>query len=120
LIALGLVALSFWLLVHFVGQVIEAARMDRQIAEQQVANTRFEAENTALKERVIYAESPAYAEQIAREQLGYAREGDTVILPTLPEQAAISPAAAAAPLPPPRPQPNWQGWLHTFLSVSSQ
>src|SRR5689334_25169475 len=107
LIALGLVALSFWLLAHFVSQVIEGARMDHQIAEQQAANARIEADNAALKERVIYAESPAYAEQIAREQLGYAREGDTVILPTLPEQAALPPAAAPAPLPPPRPEPNW-------------
>ena len=116
LVALGLVALSLWLLAQFVTQVIEAARMDHQIAEQQAANARFEAENAALKERVIYAESPAYAEQIAREQLGYAREGDTVLLPTLPEQPAAAPAPAPAPLPAPRPEPNWRGWLHAFLS----
>ena len=103
---------------HFVGQVIEAARMDHHIAEQQATNVRFEAENAALEERVIYAESPAYAEQIAREQLGYAREGDMVILPTLPEQAAIPSAAAPAPLPPPRLEPNWRGWLHAFFSPS--
>jgi len=109
------VTLSLWLLAHFVGQVVEAARMDRQIAEQQAANAQIEAENAALKAQVIHAESPAYAEQIAREQLGYARDGDTVILPTLPEQVAIPPAAPN-PLPPPPHEPNWRGWLRAFFS----
>ena len=86
LIALVLVVISLWLLVNFIGQVVVAARMDRQIADKQAEMTQIEAANAALKDHVAYAESPAYAEQIAREQLGYAREGDTVILPTLPDR----------------------------------
>jgi cell division protein FtsB len=115
LVVLVLVALSLWLLVNFVGQVVAAARMDRQIADRQAENARIEAENQALKDRVSFAESPAYAEQIAREQLGYAREGDTVILPTLPERKAAPVTTAPAPLPAPPAQPNWRGWLRAFF-----
>jgi cell division protein FtsB len=114
LIALVLVVISLWLLVNFIGQVVVAARMDRQIADKQAEITEIEAANAALKDHVAYAESPAYAEQIAREQLGYAREGDTVILPTLPDRLT-APAAAPAPLPPPAHEPNWRGWLHAFF-----
>ncbi len=114
LIALVLVVISLWLLVNFIGQVIVAARMDRQIADKQAEMTQIEAGNAALKDHVTYAESPAYAEQIAREQLGYAREGDTVILPTLPDRLT-APAAAPPPLPAPAHEPNWRGWLHAFF-----
>jgi cell division protein FtsB len=115
LIALVLVALSLWLLVNFVGQVIASARMDRQIADKQAELTKLEDELAALKDRAAFAESPAYAEQVAREQLGFAREGDTVILPTLPERKAAPAAAAPAPLPAPAPQPNWRGWLRALF-----
>jgi cell division protein FtsB len=114
LIALVLVVISLWLLVNFIGQVVVAARMDRQIADKQAEMTQIEAGNAALKDHVTYAESPAYAEQIAREQLGYAREGDTVILPTLPDRLT-APAAAPPPLPAPAHEPNWRGWLHAFF-----
>ena len=114
LIALVLVVISLWLLVNFIGQVVVAAQMDRQIADKQAEMTQIEAGNAALKDHVAYAESPAYAEQIAREQLGYAREGDTVILPTLPDRLT-APAAAPPPLPPPAHEPNWRGWLHAFF-----
>jgi cell division protein FtsB len=114
LVALVLVALSLWLLANFVGQVIVSARMDRQIADKQAELAKAEAELAPLKDRVTFAESPAYAEQIAREQLGFAREGDTVVLPTLPERKPDLAIAAPAPLPAPAPQPNWRGWLRAF------
>ena len=120
LIALVLAALSLWLLVNFVGQVVAGARMDRQIVERQAANAQIEAENKALEQRAAFAESPAFAEQIAREQLGYAREGDTVILPTLPERTQVPAAAAAAPLPAPAHQPNWRGWVRALFPPTTQ
>jgi hypothetical protein len=109
LVALVLVALSLWLLVNFVGQVVISARMDRQIADR----------HAALKDRVAFAESPAFAEQIAREQLGYTREGDTVILPTLPERKPAPASSAPPPVPAPAPQPNWRGWLRAFFPPQS-
>jgi cell division protein FtsB len=120
LIALILVALSLWLLANFVGQVIASARMDRQIADKQAELAKAESELAPLKDRVTFAESPAYAEQIAREQLGFAREGDTVVLPTLPERKPALAAAAPAPLPAPASQPNWRGWLRAFFPLEAR
>src|SRR5438046_5384316 len=85
LITIGLVALSLWLLASFVTQVITSAQMERRKEELRAEIARLEAENVALKDQVAFAESPVYAERAAREQLGYAREGDTVILPTFPQ-----------------------------------
>jgi cell division protein FtsB len=115
LVALVLALLSLWLLVNFVGQVVASARMDRQIADKEAELAKAEAELAPLKDRVAFTESPAYAEQIAREQLGFAREGDTVILPTLPERKPALADTAPAPLPPPAPQSNWRGWLRALF-----
>jgi|RhiMetdeSRZDD1v2_1073273.scaffolds.fasta_scaffold565848_2 cell division protein FtsB len=115
LVALVLVVLSLWLLANFVGQVIASARMDREIAEKQAELAKAEAALVPLKDRVAFAESPAYAEQIAREQLGFAREGDTVILPTFPERQAAPDTTAPVPLPAPTPQPNWRGWVRALF-----
>jgi cell division protein FtsB len=118
LVALVLVALSLWLLANFVGQVIASARMDRQIVEKQAEMAKSEAELASLKDQVAFAESPAYAEQVAREQLGFAREGDTVVLPTLPERKAALAVAVPVPLPAPPPQSNWRGWVRALFPAT--
>lgn len=115
LITVGLVALTLWSLSSFVGQVITGAQIERRRQELQAEVDQIEAENEALRQRVAEAESPAYAERTAREQLGYAREGDVVVLPTFPERTAVATAPTAAPLPTPTPQPNWRGWVRAFL-----
>jgi cell division protein FtsB len=120
LVALVLVVLSLWLLANFVGQVVASARMDRQILDKQAELAKAESELVSLKDQVAFAESPAYAEQVAREQLGFAREGDTVILPTLPERKPALAAAIPVPLPAPAPQPNWRGWVRAFLPASTE
>jgi cell division protein FtsB len=119
LVALVLAALSLWLLINFVGQVIASARMDRQIADRAAELAKAEADLGPLKDRVTFAESSAYAEQIAREQLGFAREGDTVVLPTLPERKPALAAAAPVPLPAPAAQPNWRGWLRALFPLDA-
>jgi cell division protein FtsB len=120
LVALVLVALSLWLLANFVGQVIASARMDRQIVEKQAELAKAEAELESLKDQVAFAESPAYAEQVAREQLGFAREGDTVILPTLPERKLAPAITAPVPLPAPAPQANWRGWVRALFPAGTE
>ena len=115
LITVGLVVLSLWSLSNFVGQVITGAQLERRKEEVQAEVARIEAENAALKQRVVEAESPAYAERIAREQLGFAREGDTVVLPTFPEHTPVPIAPTTAPLPTPTPQSNWRGWVRAFF-----
>jgi cell division protein FtsB len=115
LVTLALIGLSLWLLSSFVGQVITGAQMDRRAAELQGEIGQLEAERNQLATQVAYAESPAYAEKIAREQLGYARDGDTVVLPTLPEATPTPAVPTPAPIAAPPREANWRAWLHALF-----
>jgi len=106
------------LVANFVGQVIQSARLEENRVALEAEVARLTAENTDLEGAVAYAESDVNVERIAREQLGYARAGETVLLPQMP--TAVSPAEPApVPAPPsaaPAPaQPNWQRWWHAFF-----
>lgn len=115
LISIGLVAISCWMLAGLIGQVLTSAQIERQQKELNVELAQIERENAELKRQLAYAESPAYAEQVAREQLNMARDGDVVILPTFRDTPAADTQATAVPLPIPTAQPNWQGWKEALF-----
>ena len=111
LLTLVLLGLSVWSLAGFIGQVITSAQMERRKQELIAENAQYVAANAALATQVADAESPAHAEQILREQLGYAREGDTVILPTFPEVTPTPERPADQAAPTAIPDPNWRRWI---------
>ncbi|GAB4123485.1 MAG: hypothetical protein Fur005_35450 [Roseiflexaceae bacterium] len=113
--SLVLLAVSIWMLTNIISQVVAGFQLNRQYEQVAAEVAAIEAANADLKKEVEIAESPAYAEQVAREQLGMAREGDTVILPTIPDVAAPTPTPPPAPLPTPTPQPNWRGWQQALF-----
>jgi hypothetical protein len=77
-------------LFSFVNQVIRQAQLEQFREEVRADVARLSSENASLQQSVEYVESNDYAEQIAREQLGYARAGDTVLMPTFPDQVISS------------------------------
>ncbi|MEI7772153.1 MAG: septum formation initiator family protein, partial [Chloroflexales bacterium] len=85
LISIGLgavmLALIGLLIANFVGQVMQSARLEASRVALQAEVERLRAEQRTLQGAVAYAESDVNVERIAREQLGYAHDGDTVILP---------------------------------------
>lgn len=109
-VTIGLIILSLWTLSGFVGQVLTSAQMQRSQAEVRAQNAQLATENATLATQVADSQSPAYAERILREQRGYAREGDTVILPSFPQVTPTAAQAAATPVPTAVPVPNWQRW----------
>lgn len=115
IVTVGLVALSLWLLASFVSQVITSAQMERRKDDLRAEIARIEAENAALNDQVAFAESPVYAERAAREQLGYAREGDTVILPTFPQATPTPEAPPSSPSITPTVEANWRGWARALF-----
>lgn len=72
-------------LFNFLNQVVRQAQLEQFREEIRGEVSQLTTENRALQQSVRYYESNDYAEIIAREQLGYARSGDTVILPTFPD-----------------------------------
>jgi cell division protein FtsB len=121
---LGLVMLLLigLLLANFVGQVIQGARLEDERAARAVEVAALEAQNATLRGAVEFAESDVSVERIAREQLGYAREGDIVLLPQLPTAAPPAPASPAEPVEPPPAEsaaaPNWARWWGAFFPAS--
>ena len=111
LLTLVLLGLSVWSLAGFIGQVITSAQMERHKQELIAENAQYIASNATLATQVAEAESPARAEQILREQLGYARDGDTVVLPTFPEVTPTPERPADQPAPTAIPEPNWRRWF---------
>jgi cell division protein FtsB len=118
LLTLALLAISVWTLMGFVGQVISSAQLESRKEQLRAQNAQIATENAALTTAVAEAESPAYAERILREQRGYAREGDTVVLPTFPD---VTPTATPAPdssAPTAVPEPNWRRWAQALFPPS--
>jgi cell division protein FtsB len=123
-LVLGILTLS--LLFNFIQQVTQSAALEARRAELEAQATALAGENVHLGGIVEYAESDAYVEHTARERLGYAREGDIVLLPdyTAPPQEPGSDLPVpepdepeAAPKPPP-PEPNWQRWWEAFATTN--
>ncbi len=115
LISMIMMAITLWMLTNFIGQLLTSAQLERRSQEVQVDIDRLKAEKRQLEQQVAYAESSAYAEQVAREQLGLAREGDTVILPTFPDVIPEYQAKTPVMAPQPTPVPNWQGWRQALF-----
>lgn len=109
LVVLILVGLTLSLVVHFLRQVIEIARLDERRVQLETANAQLEADLVSLRGAVEYAESDVYVERIAREQLGYAREGDIVLVPRF-EVVVPDASPTATPIRLFAPEPNWYRW----------
>ncbi len=120
LLTFALVLVTLSLLFSFVNQVVQSARLEQQrsVLEAEVAT--LEEENRQTQGAVDYAESDVHVEQVARGQLGYAREDEIVVLPQValatPTAVALSPEA----LPMPTPAPNWQGWWQALFPSAAR
>lgn len=118
-----IVALIGLLVANFVGQVMQSARLEAQRSALEAEVEQIRAANRQLEAAVAYAESDVNVERIAREQLGYARDGDVVIMPQMatPPPTPTLPADRATlnPMPPAPPAPNWQRWWDAFFPAES-
>lgn len=108
--------------VNFVNQIIRQAQLEQYRDSLAVAVSQQVVRNATLKQQVEYVESSEYAELVAREQLGYARTGDVVMMPTYPNQISesvdsptmLQGTLATMPMP---AQPNWQRWWQFLQST---
>jgi cell division protein FtsB len=124
--------MGIFFLFSFVNQVIRQAQLEQFREEVRADVARLKTENAVLAQSVEYVESNDYAEQIAREQLGYARAGDTVLMPTFPDQVVSNTITTAitntlnsdlspATTPPTTvvaTEPNWMRWWRMLRSTT--
>lgn len=119
-LALGALMLAFigLLITNFIGQVLQSARLETSRVELEAEVARIEAENARLEGAVAFIESDVYAERVAREQLGYAREGDIVMFLREAPPSASPPALATSELSAPPLSPatlNWRLWWQALF-----
>lgn len=108
-IILVMVAVLF--VYNFVVQVIRQTQLEQYRDQIALDVSRLKDENAALERQVTYFESRDYAETVAREQLGYARPGDTVVMPTFPDVLSKEAPVVPSATPPATPaEPNWLRW----------
>lgn len=122
------VVLAIAVSVYFAVRTSNAVLVDRSLAaqlqQQQGAVGTLEQQNAALQTRLAYEQTPAYAQQIAREQLGLMMPGDHVIhVQIAPVPAGTSASVAPVPAKPSAGTqaahvPNWQRWLRLVTSPS--
>lgn len=101
--------------VNLVNQLVIARHLERELAAANDQVASLQATTQALEARLEYERSDAAAETWARD-LGFAREGDVVIVPERAPEVALATAPAAVPSPVPLPPPpNWQRWWQAFF-----
>lgn len=123
LVLLALLAVACGLMVGFVRMTWTRHQLTQARLAQATINEEQRARNAALKGEAEYRESDVYAEQAAREQLGMARDGETVLLPTIVAPAVPQPQAAPTTGPvTPAPElaqaeatPNYQRWWQALF-----
>ena len=113
--------------LYFAVRTSNAVAADRVLALQlqnaQLSVNRTKQQNGDLTVQLAYQQTPAYAEQVAREQLGLMRPGDHVVHVQV---AQLAPGVAEVPTPAPttpsRPkvaQANWRRWLLLFTQPTA-
>lgn len=93
LLLIALIFLAAGLGVNFVRMAWQEHQINREMEQQAAENAWQAAENQRLKGQADFAESNVAVELAARERLGMARDGETVMLPTVVLPAAAPPIA---------------------------
>lgn len=111
LMMLALIVLTVSLLINFVRQVVQSARLEAQRVALAHEVSELEAEVHYLEGAVAYTSSDAYVERVAREHFAYAYEDDVVVMPQFVEVTPVpSPTASVLEPLPVHTEPNWETW----------
>ena len=125
-----MVALLIVALIGFLGlflwQALQIKKMQDEYEHKKVELAAVQDRNNRLQEHLDFYKGPGYmlyVEMVAREALGMAKPGETVVL-TVPDDGtsgavasspnSSSPGANAPPAPAQK-KPNWRNWLDFFI-----
>lgn len=112
IIRLIVVVISVVLIVNLTRSIWDLWRRRDILGERQAVLKRVEAEHARLKKELEYAQSPEFIEQEARNRLGLAREGESVVI--LPKsQFPISNDQTKEEKE--EKIPNWKRWWRLFF-----
>lgn len=106
-----ILAICLFLSFGLLRTIIEGVQKNGIVSERKRQLAEVQAENQRLKQEIAFADSPEFLERVARDKLGLAKEGETVVLMS-------SPAAVRALRPATEPEadaPSWRLWWKLFF-----
>lgn len=116
-VAIVVITISLFLVVDFGRRTAASYQVKSEVTrlEKEVAAVR--AQHAALEARLAYVQSDEYVEEIARTQLKWAREGETVVVVMATPQAVLpaSPSAQAASTDGVESYSPWHAWWFLFF-----
>ncbi len=97
---------------NLINQIIEATRSGERLSEAADTMYKLEAKNKELKNKLSQVQSPEFIEEAIRNQLGFSKKGETVVV--IPEDKLTSVLGASQSAAVVR-LPNWLGWVKVFF-----
>lgn len=108
-----LIAISVFAIINLSGSVLDLFQRRNIIRDEQKRLDALKKRHDELTQRLAYVQTPAFVEQEAREKLGMAKEGETVILTDqtmpLPDTVDMHKQVSSGDL------PNWKRWWRIFF-----
>ncbi len=98
---------------NLIGQIFDALKVGDRLEESAERLHTLEIKNQELKKKLLEVKSPEFIEKQARDKLGLAKEGETIVV--IPQEKIDAILGASKKLEELR-LPNWQGWLKLFLN----
>lgn len=104
--------IGFYLIVSFSRDLWSLVQKEGEIQKSNLRLEKLELENEQLKRQGQIVQSPEFIEKEAREKLGFAKEGETVlILPeNLQEKTGFNQSQVSS-----QEIPNWEKWRRLFF-----
>lgn len=106
LITAVILILGFYLTFSLAKGTYNLWQRAERVKEAQEERMEAEKKNRELKEKLEFVQSPKFVEKEAREKLGLAKPGETVVIMT-PQEATSSAVE--------KNLPNWKKWWELFF-----
>ncbi len=111
-----IVLVSIFMIISLSGSVMDLWGRRTVVEKERERLTQLEKKNTELTKKLEMVETTAFVEKEARERLGMAKEGDTVIImddssmPPSGNSGTTNGNTSSGQL------PNWKRWWHVFFN----
>ncbi len=109
---IGLVVLT--ISYNIIGQIFHALKSGDRLNQEVEKLKSLEVKNNQLKDQLLQVKSIAFIEQQARDKLGLARDGETVVV--IPPDKLKQVLGLSKEKEIEVKLPNWMGWLKLFLN----
>jgi len=112
IINLIIIIAGVFVIVNLTRSINDLLHADDRIKEIEYQVNQLKQKNNELKKQLAEVQSPQYLEKIARDKLGLAKEGETVVI--LPQNSLAGPEQVNS-VEVEKNLPDWQKWRNLFF-----